>query len=63
MEGKVFALDIIRDWGATIIASKKKEPISSGSVVAIKKLAAHYLKKGRAANMDEAMSMAASILR
>ncbi len=63
MEGKVFSLDIIRDWGLGVVASKKKEPIDATSAASIKKLAAHYLKKGRAANMEEAMSLAASILR
>ena len=63
MEGKVFALDIIRDWGMSVMTSRKRKPIDSGSAAAIKKLATHYLKSGRADSMDEALSMAASILR
>ncbi|GEM_PF-5831737 len=63
MEGKVFTLDIIRDWSAQLVGSKKKEPISPSSASSIKKLAAHYLKKGKADNMEEAMNLAASILR
>ncbi|MCR5098251.1 MAG: hypothetical protein K6B14_04810 [Lachnospiraceae bacterium] len=63
MEGKVFSLDIIRDWGIGVVSSKKKEPMDPGSAASIKKLAAHYLKNGRASNMEEAISMARSILR
>ena len=63
MEGQVFTLDIIRDWGAQILASKRKTPMDTDSKAAIKKLAKHYLKSGRAATMDEAVNMAASILR
>ena len=63
MEGQVFTLDIIRDWGAQLLASKRKAPMDSDSKASIKKLANHYLKSGRAATMDEAVNMAASILR
>ena len=63
MEGQVFALDIIRDFGFGIATKAKKERIARDEAASIKKLAAHYLKSGRAANMEEATHMAASILR
>ena len=63
MEGKVFTLDIIRDWSAQLLASQKKTPMDSDRAASIKKLASHYLKHGRADSMDEAINMARSILR
>ncbi len=63
MEGKVFALDIIRDWGFEAAAVKKQEKKESNSAASIKKLAAHYYKNGRAESMDEAINMATRILR
>ncbi len=63
MEGRVFALDILRDWsfGSTREAISKKHV--SRESASIKKLARHYLKSGRAGSMDEACAMAAMILR
>ena len=63
MEGNVFALDIIRDFGLGITATKKKERIDPDAAASIKKLAAHYYKNGRAASMDEALEIASRLLR
>lgn len=62
MDGKFFALDIIRDWSlgvGTVTKVKKRDAETRAS---IKKLAAHYMKSGKAKDMDEAIAMANSIL-
>ncbi len=63
MEGKVFTLDIIRDWSFLSATPKTRKNNDNSSTASIKRLAAHYYKKGKAKTMDEAMSMAAGILR
>ncbi len=62
MDGKVFELDIIRQWYVNAAESPKKVRESRNND-SIKKLANHYYKNGRAASMEEALHMAASLLR
>ena len=63
MKGNTFAIDILRDWSFSSAREAITERRASGESASIKKLAKHYFRSGRAANMDEATAMATRILR